>query len=229
MGRIASLICVLLILVPGCLANEDGQWRVIYNGTELGGEYAPDFTLTNQDGENVSLSDFEGKVVVIGFTYTSCPDVCPLIEANLNSVKADLGDAYGERVVFISISIDPVRDTPDKLKSHWIVGLGFDWEHLTHENLSIISAVWNSYNLIVDEEVFEQQSDELQENQTGTHNSTDDGSEANSDYDEEEPYVVGHSSLTLILDSEHRKRVAWPGFAWSADDFTEDVRAVLDL
>lgn len=74
-----------------------------------------DFTLTNQDGRPVRLSDYRGKLVVLFFGYTHCPDVCPTTLARLNQVMRELGDdAKAVQVLFISA--DPERDTPAALK-----------------------------------------------------------------------------------------------------------------
>jgi len=79
---------------------------------------APDFTLTSQDGNPVSLHDFRGKVVAIAFIYTSCTDVCPMLTANMASVQEKLGPAFGSKVAFLSITVDPERDTPEVLKEY---------------------------------------------------------------------------------------------------------------
>lgn len=76
------------------------------------------FTLTNQDGKTVSLSDYRGKFVVLDFIYTSCPDVCPLLTANLRQVADALGDRFGQDVYFVSITLDPEYDTPEHLKQY---------------------------------------------------------------------------------------------------------------
>jgi protein SCO1/2 len=79
---------------------------------------APDFTLTSQDRRPVSLHDFRGKAVAIAFIYTSCTDVCPMLTANMASVEEKLGQAFGPKVAFISITVDPERDTPEVLKAY---------------------------------------------------------------------------------------------------------------
>jgi protein SCO1/2 len=79
---------------------------------------APDFTLTSQDRKSVSLHDFRGKAVAIAFIYTSCTDVCPMLTANMASVEKKLGPAFGSKVAFISITVDPERDTPEVLKEY---------------------------------------------------------------------------------------------------------------
>ena len=79
---------------------------------------APDFTLTSQDRKQVSLHDFRGKAVAVAFIYTSCTDVCPMLTANMASVEEKLGPAFGSKVAFISITVDPERDTPEVLKEY---------------------------------------------------------------------------------------------------------------
>ncbi len=83
-------------------------------------ETAPDFTLTNQDGRQVSLRQFRGKVVLMNFIYTHCTDICPLAEAKLAKVQDDLKTrgVFGGRVVFISMTFDPRRDTPAVLQTY---------------------------------------------------------------------------------------------------------------
>ena len=80
---------------------------------ELGGE----FTLESADGP-VSLKDFRGSAVLIVFGYTSCPDVCPTTLANVAQAFSDLKSQGIDRVQGVLISIDPKRDTVDKLKEY---------------------------------------------------------------------------------------------------------------
>lgn len=77
---------------------------------------APGFTLTSQDGASVSLGDFRGKTVAVTFIFASCADTCPLLTDKLARVQDKLGAAFGKDVVFISITVDPGRDTPEVLK-----------------------------------------------------------------------------------------------------------------
>jgi len=82
-----------------------------------GADYARDFALTDHNGQARSLKDFAGKVVVIFFGYTQCPDVCPTSMAELAEVKKLLGKD-GERVQGLFITVDPQRDTPEVLKAY---------------------------------------------------------------------------------------------------------------
>src|ERR1700694_3668797 len=74
------------------------------------GDPIPDFTLTDQDGRGVKLSDFRGQLVAVDFMYTRCPrpDVCPRLSANFARLQKRLG---GE-IMLLSISLDPQYDTP---------------------------------------------------------------------------------------------------------------------
>jgi len=79
---------------------------------------APDFALTSQDGARVTLSDFRGKVVAVTFIFTSCTDTCPLLTAKMAGVQDELGPAFGAKIAFVSITVDPERDTPEVLKQY---------------------------------------------------------------------------------------------------------------
>ncbi len=82
-----------------------------------GADYARDLPLTDQHGQRRSLKDFAGKVVVVFFGYTQCPDVCPTSMSELAEVKQALG-ADGERLQGIFVTVDPERDTPEVLKAY---------------------------------------------------------------------------------------------------------------
>jgi len=142
-----AALVVLCFLLAGCSGSEE---LVI-----LGIEYkdppeAPDFTLENQFGEDVSLSSFDGKVVVVAFIYTSCPDVCLIISSNLDYAKQNIGE-HADMVEFVSITIDPARDTTSHLLE-WTSARGYEWNHLTHERGSVMQAVWDEWNVVVDAE-----------------------------------------------------------------------------
>ena len=78
---------------------------------------APSFTLTDQNGSKVSLSNFKDKVVLLFFGYTHCPDICPMTLSVMNNVVDELGD-QADKVQVLFVSIDPERDTQAKLKSY---------------------------------------------------------------------------------------------------------------
>ena len=76
---------------------------------------APEFSLTAQDGRRVSMADLRGKVVVVAFIYASCADTCPLLTAKMAKHQRRLGPDVGRNVAFVSITVDPERDTPEVL------------------------------------------------------------------------------------------------------------------
>ncbi len=79
---------------------------------------APRFTLTTQDDKQLSLDDLRGKVVIITFIFASCTDTCPLLTAKMATLQSRLGDDFGTRAFFVSVTVDPERDTPQVLKRY---------------------------------------------------------------------------------------------------------------
>lgn len=77
-----------------------------------------DFTLTDQNDNEVSLSDFRGKYVLLTFGYTHCPDFCPLTLSEFRGIQMDLAD-LAEEVVFLFISVDGTRDTPAVIQQYF--------------------------------------------------------------------------------------------------------------
>ncbi|MBT9489915.1 MAG: SCO family protein [Rubrivivax sp.] len=82
-----------------------------------GADYARELNLPDVDGRVRQLAEFKGKVLVVFFGFTQCPDVCPTTLAELAAVKQGLG-ADGADVVGVFVSVDPARDTPDVLKAY---------------------------------------------------------------------------------------------------------------
>ena len=79
---------------------------------------APEFSLTSQDGGHVTLADFRGKVVAVTFIYTFCTATCPVLTPMMSFVQDQLGPNFGTKIAFVSISVDPERDTPEVLKEY---------------------------------------------------------------------------------------------------------------
>jgi protein SCO1/2 len=84
------------------------------------GEQVPDFTLTDENGKPVRLSDFRGKAVVLTFIYTRCPlpNFCPLMSKNFQALQERLSKAFPGKYHLLSVSIDPKFDTPEVLKGY---------------------------------------------------------------------------------------------------------------
>lgn len=89
-----------------------------FNGIDVtGADYAKGFTLTDHNSQSRSLSDFKGKVVVLFFGYTQCPDVCPTSMTELAEVKRLLG-ADADKLQGVFVTVDPARDTTELLKAY---------------------------------------------------------------------------------------------------------------
>lgn len=78
----------------------------------------PDVELTNYDGSDFYFKDRRGKVLVVSYIYTNCPDICHMISKKLNRFKSELDEKTLTNVEFVSITFDPTRDTPEVLNKH---------------------------------------------------------------------------------------------------------------
>ena len=90
-------------------------------GTPLAlGQIVPDFTLTDQAGARVSLSQFRGKVVALNFIYTSCvlPQFCYRLANHFSVVQRRLQARMGRDVVLLTVTFDPARDTPERMAEY---------------------------------------------------------------------------------------------------------------
>jgi protein SCO1/2 len=106
---------------------------------ELYGENkkVPDFQFVNQNGDSISNKDYLGKVYVVEFFFTTCPSICPIMNENLVEVEKELGENKDFGIV--SISIDPLHDTPEVLKEY-AENYGIDnpnWNFLTGDKQDI--------------------------------------------------------------------------------------------
>lgn len=133
----AVLLCASCVAAPATLV-----------GTELDPRPAPDFTLTDGiTGNVITLSAQQGRVVALAFLYTRCPDVCPLTAEQFRKAQAALTDDERGRVLFIAVSVDPQKDTPDAVQ-------GFAREHGLVRNFAFLvggatqlQPVWSAYGV----------------------------------------------------------------------------------
>jgi len=145
----AALVLMLGVLAWPALVQahevaEDEEQRLPTIGA------APDFALISQDGAKVTLESLRGKVVAVTFIYTWCPDVCPMLTDKMARVQDELGPDFGSKVAFVSITIDPERDTPEVLKEY---AEAFDanlagWSFLTGEPAAVLE-VARRYGVVV--------------------------------------------------------------------------------
>ena len=110
-----------LALLTGLLAaglSGCGQDKPAFRGVDItGADYAQGWELADQNGQVRTLKDFAGKVVVVFFGFTQCPDVCPTAMQEMVEAKQLLG-ADADKLQGIFITVDPERDTPELLKAY---------------------------------------------------------------------------------------------------------------
>ena len=117
-NAIKSVAACALLAGATVLFSACSEKKVEFRGIDVtGAEYARDLPLTDHNGQQRSLKDFAGKVVVVFFGFTQCPDVCPTSMQELAEVKRSLG-ADGDRLQGIFVTVDPERDTAEMLKAY---------------------------------------------------------------------------------------------------------------
>ena len=136
---------VLFICAASLAACGDGADATEFSGTTLSEDApAPDFVLTDQFGDSVSLSQMRGRAVALSFLFTSCPDVCPIVTTQLKRLYDELG-ADADSVEFVSVSVDPERDDPlaaMRYLERWEVA--DEWRYLTGPRAAL-APIWEAY------------------------------------------------------------------------------------
>lgn len=140
----ATLLASLLLLAGDPAAAQSPGWKRLDAD-----EKAPAFKLTDQNGKPVALASLRGKVVVASFIFTECKDVCPVLPQILARVDKQLKAEEQAQVRFVGISIDPLRDTPEKLRSFMSVhGLSQErWTLLTGSSAEL-TKVATDYGIV---------------------------------------------------------------------------------
>ncbi len=109
-------LCLLACALAGCSKVADKP--VAFNNVDItGAQYARTFSLMDHTGKQRTLADFKGKVVVLFFGFTQCPDVCPTTMAELSEVKKALGP-QGDKLQVLFVTVDPERDTQQLLSQY---------------------------------------------------------------------------------------------------------------
>ncbi len=148
---------------------------------------APDFVLMDSNGHPFRLSDQRGRIVLLFFGYTTCPDVCPTALAKFRQVREALG-AEAAQVRLVFITVDPERDTPARLK-RYVETFSPDFIGLTGDRAAL-ARVWEDYGVYVERQEAE-------------------GSAAG--------YLVAHSSWTYLVDQGGDLRLIYPHGATAED------------
>ncbi|MEO1021853.1 MAG: SCO family protein [Bacteroidota bacterium] len=157
------------------------------------------FELVNEDSTNISFpGHFEGDYVVMGFIYTNCPDICPLVTQNLVKIQKELN--YPDDVQFVAASFDPFRDTPSvlsKYKDAFRVDKNFTF--LTGDTTTV-SAFMDSVKV---------------RSQVSMTTTTGDGKEI---------YFLNHSDKIMVLDPKSRVVLEYGGSMTPVSYIVEDIQ-----
>jgi protein SCO1/2 len=112
-----ALTAVMVTVLAGCDRFLSAPQPDFKNTDLTGLDYAKDFALTDHTGKPRTLADFKGKVVVMFFGYTQCPDVCPTTMAEMSAVMQQLGP-QADQVQVLFVTVDPERDTQQLLAQY---------------------------------------------------------------------------------------------------------------
>jgi len=169
------------------------------------GKQVPDFSLTNQDAEKISIKDFAGKALAITFIYRECPlpEFCILMSRNFSdlAIQINADQTAREKIALLSISFDPARDTPAKLRQYGLGYLGKDAKDLGVWNLAVGS----------DAEV----------------RKIADFFGLKYETDEEDKTQINHSLVTAVVDPEGKVTKIFTGNRWTPADLRRELEAVL--
>jgi protein SCO1/2 len=176
--RLSSVAVILVVagMIAGCTGRESYQFK--------GGEIQPPsmaapLKLTDQYGNPFSLETVKGNVALVYFGYASCPDLCPTTLSDFAVVKDELGTA-ADRVRFILVTVDPERDTPERMEQYLSF---FDPDFI---------GLWGTEAEIEDAKAGYGAISRKVESTSGAG------------------YLVDHSSLIYLIDREGRLRLTYP-------------------
>jgi protein SCO1/2 len=144
------------------------------------------FELLTQDSVAVTFpDDYKGKYVVMGFVYTNCPDICPLLTQNMIKIQEELGNP--DDVQFLGFTFDPERDTPSSLTNYKdAFNLDRNFDFLTGDT-TVVSELMDSLRV---------------RTQVSFTTTTDAG---------EELYFLNHSDKIMVLDKNSRVIIEYGG------------------
>lgn len=117
--QLLAVLAILAVIAAGAIYWASNRTEAYeFNGGEISpAAQAPALDLTDQNGDAFTLAQEAGKVSLVYFGYTTCPDLCPTTLIDFTTVKEDLGDAADD-VDFITVTFDPERDTQERMKEY---------------------------------------------------------------------------------------------------------------
>ncbi len=212
----AALLLTLIALSSACAPDP-----VEFRGTRLtAGESAPSFELADQFGRAAESGDYRGRVVLLTFLYTHCPDVCPIVTGQLRKASEALEDEASE-IAIVAVSVDPERDTVEAALDYsdkW--RMSDRWEYLVGSR-NELREVWAAFYVDPVEIDLKGESGEAQ-----TGGDPPAGSVDALRQDLRERYLVTHSAPVYLIDREGVMRVVFTP-PLDVDAMVHDVRLLL--
>lgn len=206
MKKILFVAVVLLIGVTSFqlwrtqdASSGDGDSTVIDPTVQIGGE----FTLTDQLGRRVSASDLKGKVMLVFFGFTHCPDICPVTVSTLSKTMERLGNK-ADQVAPVFITVDPGRDTPDVMKDYLapfdsrILGLTGSDEEIVQVQQSYKAYSMRSSTDVPQGDIAEDRATREDEDEEGGHEGHDHAAHGGQGEAAKE-YTMDHSSYVYLM------------------------------
>lgn len=187
-----------LLLLASCFLSGCSKLPVINN---LGGMNC---AFMNQDSTKVSFpSAYNGKIVVMSFIYTHCPDVCPLTTLNMQHLQDTLSTIGVKNVQFVTMTFDPNRDKPVVLKDYAVIrGINFrSWDFLTGTKANTDSVLYS-----MDVRYF-----------PGDSSRTKDMGLV---------YYITHTDKSVLMDQEGRVRGTYSGSELDFGQIVRDIRTL---
>ena len=193
----------------------------VFQGTELTSRSpAAPFELRNQFDQVVRLSDYEDRVVLVTFLYTSCPDVCPITTSQIRDARELLADDAAD-VAFVAISVDPERDSIHEARAYsdrW--EMTDSWDFLVGSRQEL-SRIWEDY--YVDPALDASARDELNRHAQVDRRTGVDGLRQ----DIADGYLVIHSAPLFLIDQEGISRVVFTQ-PFETEALVHDIRLLLE-
>ena len=197
-------VLVLILLGWGLFFYQyfQARNRDVYHGI-LYQKEAPNFTLTDHNGKKATLSQFRGKVTLIVWGYTHCPDICPLTLSMLRGVMNELGQKQ-DQVQVLYITVDPGRDTVERLRAY-----------IPHFHESFIGLTGTNKDIEKVAKAF----DVFYINHGDSY--------GRSEFDTWAEYQMTHTSTIYLVDQRGKLFITYPYNKFDSKGIAQDIRKVL--